>query len=75
VGKAVYVPSACLAAAAYGADGILVETHCQPKKGTGDDPKQAITPDVLAQIIKDTREIHKFAARYQPKDAAKAAAK
>jgi 3-deoxy-7-phosphoheptulonate synthase len=64
VGKAIYVPNACLAAAAYGADGILVETHCQPKKGTGDDPKQAVTPKVLEQIIKDTRMIHTSAARY-----------
>lgn len=67
VGKAVYVPGACLAAAAYGADGILVETHCQPKKGVGDDPKQAVTPEVLARIIRDTRQIHAFARHYAPK--------
>jgi 3-deoxy-7-phosphoheptulonate synthase len=67
VGKSVYVPAACLAAAGYGADGILVETHCNPKKGMGDDPKQAITPDVLAQIVKDTRQIHAFASHYAPK--------
>ena len=67
VGKAIYVPGACLAAAGYGADGILVETHCQPKKGMGDDPKQAVTPDVLAQIVKDTRQIHAVAKHYQPK--------
>ena len=64
VGKAVYVPNACLAAAGYGADGILVETHCQPKKGLGDDPKQAVTPEVLARIIRDTREIHGLARKY-----------
>jgi 3-deoxy-7-phosphoheptulonate synthase len=64
VGKGVYVPHACLAAAGYGADGVLIETHCQPKKGLGDDPKQAVTPDVLAQIIKDAREIHKYAKKY-----------
>lgn len=65
VGKGVYVPHACLAAAAYGADGVIVETHCNPKKGMGDDPKQAVTPDVLARIIKDTREIHRAAKRYE----------
>lgn len=65
VGKGVYVPYACLAAASYGADGILVETHCNPKKGMGDDPKQAVTPDVLAQIVRDTREIHKYAKKYE----------
>lgn len=64
VGKGVYVPNACLAAAGYGADGLLIETHCQPKKGMGDDPKQAVTPDVLARIVKDTREIHALAKKY-----------
>ncbi len=58
VGKAVFVPHASLAAAAYGADGILIETHCQPKKGVGDDPKQAVTPDMLGHIIRECREIH-----------------
>jgi hypothetical protein len=29
-----------------------------------------VTPDVLAQIVKDTRQIHAFAARYLPKAAA-----
>ena len=58
VGKAVYVPHASLAAAAYGADGIVIETHCQPKKGVGDDPKQAVTPDMLSHIIRECREIH-----------------
>ncbi len=58
VGKAVYVPHASMAAAAYGADGLLIETHCQPKKGVGDDPKQAVTPDMLSHIIRECREIH-----------------
>jgi 3-deoxy-7-phosphoheptulonate synthase len=64
VGKAVYVPHAALAAVAYGADGLLIETHCVPKKGMGDDPKQAVTPDVLAQIIRDARQLHATAAKY-----------
>ena len=61
VGKAVYVPHAALAATAYGADGLLLETHCQPKKGIGDDPKQAVTPKMLAHIIRESREIHQRA--------------
>src|SRR6185369_11185724 len=69
VGKSVYVPNACLAAAGYGADGLLIETHCHPKKGMGDDPKQAVTPDVLARIVRDTREIHRLAKGYLPKAA------
>jgi len=64
VGKAVYVPNACLAAAAYGADGILVETHCLPKKGIGDDPKQAITPDVLKKVITDAKLIFSTSRKY-----------
>ena len=58
VGKSVYVPHAALAAVAYGADGLCIETHCQPKKGVGDDPKQAVTPEVLAGIIREGRDLH-----------------
>ena len=58
VGKAVYVPFASMAAAAYGADGLIIETHVDPIHGIGDDPKQAITPDVLAKVISDTRAVH-----------------
>ncbi len=58
VGKSVYVPHAALAAVAYGADGLVIETHCQPKRGVGDDPKQAVTPAVLAGIITEARALH-----------------
>jgi len=64
VGKAQYVPFACLAAASYGADGIIVETHVAPRHGIGDDPKQAVTPDVLAKIIRDARAIHELQRRH-----------
>ena len=57
VGKAAYVPFACLAAAAYGADGIVVEAHVSPRHGIGDDPKQAITPEVLNKVIKDAKTV------------------
>lgn len=57
VGKAKYVPHAAMAAAAYGADGCIIETHCNPIKGIGDDPKQAITPMVLEKLIKDMQAI------------------
>lgn len=65
VGKAVYVPHAALAAVAYGADGLCVETHCHPKQGIGDDPKQAITPAVLRTLIQDACDISKRAKSYQ----------
>jgi len=58
VGKAAYVPFAACAAAAYGADGLIVESHVKPLEGIGDDPKQAITPDVLTKTIRHARAIH-----------------
>ena len=57
VGKAAYVPACALAAIAYGADGLCIEAHVQPSRGIGDDPKQAVTPDVLADTIRRAREI------------------
>jgi 3-deoxy-7-phosphoheptulonate synthase len=57
VGKAVYVPACALAAVAYGADGLCIETHVSPSQGIGDDPKQAITPKVLAETISQARQI------------------
>jgi 3-deoxy-7-phosphoheptulonate synthase len=70
VGKAIYVPHAALAAVAYGADGLVIETHCIPKKGVGDDPKQAITPDVLAALIVEARELHKRVKKLKSAQAA-----
>ena len=57
VGKAVYIPAAALAAIAYGADGLCIECNVHPNKGIGDDPKQAVSPEVLKQIISQAREL------------------
>ena len=57
VGKAAYVPACALAAVAYGADGLCIEAHVQPSKGIGDDPKQAVTPEVLTETIRLAREL------------------
>jgi 3-deoxy-7-phosphoheptulonate synthase len=57
VGKAAYVPAAALAAVAYGADGLCIESHVSPNHGIGDDPKQALTPDVLATTIKQAKAL------------------
>lgn len=57
VGKAKYVPRAALAAASYGADGVIIETHCNPKIGIGDDPKQSITPEMLSKLIPELRRV------------------
>jgi 3-deoxy-7-phosphoheptulonate synthase len=64
VGKASYVPACALAAMAYGADGLCIEAHVQPGKGIGDDPKQAITPEVLSKTIRLAREV--WALRRRP---------
>lgn len=57
VGKAIYVPGAALAAVAYGADGLCIEAHVEPSKGIGDDPKQALTPAVLAETIAQAKQL------------------
>ncbi len=57
VGKAAYVPACALAAVAYGADGLCIEAHVDPTHGIGDDPKQALTPEALARVIKQARTL------------------
>jgi 3-deoxy-7-phosphoheptulonate synthase len=57
VGKASYVPASALAAVAYGADGLCIEAHVEPAKGIGDDPKQALTPDVLKKTIAQAKQL------------------
>lgn len=57
VGKAVYVPACALAAVAYGADGLCIESHVSPSHGIGDDPKQALTPDVLKTTITQAKQL------------------
>lgn len=57
VGKAAYVPASALAAVAYGADGLCLEAHVSPSHGIGDDPKQALTPETLAETIRQARAL------------------
>lgn len=57
VGRSKYVPAASLAAMAYGADGLILETHVSPISGIGDDPKQSITPAVLKKLIQQARAV------------------
>lgn len=57
VGKASYVPACALAAVAYGADGLCIEAHVSPSHGIGDDPKQALVPDVLATTIRQAKAL------------------
>ncbi len=58
VGKAAYVPACALAAVAYGADGLCIEAHVSPSHGLGDDPKQAVTPKALAELITRAKALH-----------------
>ncbi len=69
VGKAAYVPACALAAVAYGADGLCIEAHVSPSHGLGDDPKQAVTPKVLAELITRARALHAL-RRHSPPSAA-----
>jgi len=57
VGKASYVPACALAAVAYGADGLCIESHVNPSHGIGDDPKQALTPEVLHKTIRQAKQL------------------
>lgn len=68
VGKAAYVPGCALAAVAYGADGLCIETHARPTQGIGDDPKQSLTPAALADVIRQARIIYELRRR-EPVDA------
>ena len=51
MGHSEYVKACSLSAIAYGADGLCIESHIEPSKGIGDDPKQAITPDAMKDLI------------------------
>ncbi|TVR48259.1 MAG: 3-deoxy-D-arabino-heptulosonate 7-phosphate synthase [Puniceicoccaceae bacterium] len=64
VGRSIYVEGCCLAAVAYGADGLCVEAHIKPAAGIGDDPKQAVTPEALARLVEKARAI--WALRQSP---------
>lgn len=64
VGRARYVSAASLAAIAYGADGLIIETHVDPLSGIGDDPKQSVKPDVLAAIIRDVKQMWALSSRW-----------
>jgi 3-deoxy-7-phosphoheptulonate synthase len=46
-----------MAAIAYGADGLCIESHVDPAKGIGDDPKQALNPEALARTIAQGKKL------------------
>lgn len=57
VGKSIYVEACSLAAVAYGADGLCIESHLEPKSGLGDDPKQAITPGAFKKLAEKCKAV------------------
>ena len=57
VGRSKYVKAAALSAIAYGADGLIIESHIEPNKGIGDDPKQSVLPQELKKIIENCYQI------------------
>jgi 3-deoxy-7-phosphoheptulonate synthase len=63
VGHSQYVHACSLASIAYGADGLCIESHIDPAKGIGDDPKQAITPDKMKELVLSSRQL--WDNRYQ----------
>ena len=65
VGRAIYVPYCSAAAVAYGADGLCIESHIRPPEGIGDDPKQAITPDVLKKLIVELKSLWQLRNKFQ----------
>lgn len=58
------VPCA-LAAVAAGADGLLVETHCQPHQALSDGP-QALLPSDFLQMVEHAQGIRALLARRHP---------
>ena len=59
-GRASLVPSLALAAAAAGADGILIEVHPRPEMSRSDG-SQALMPEGLASLIKRCRAVAEIA--------------
>ena len=58
-GKASLVRSMSLAAAAAGADGLMIEVHNDPQHALCDGP-QSITPDAFAALAENVRQILPF---------------
>ena len=55
-GAARLVRPMAMAAAACGADGLMIEVHNDPKKALCDGP-QSLTPDEFAAVIADVKKI------------------
>ncbi|MBR1842995.1 MAG: 3-deoxy-7-phosphoheptulonate synthase [Oscillospiraceae bacterium] len=56
-GKYALVPSLSCAAVAAGADGLIIEVHCDPEHALSDGP-QSLKPDVFGRLAKKLYAIH-----------------
>lgn len=56
-GKYALVPSLSCAAVAAGADGLIIEVHCDPEHALSDGP-QSLKPDVFSRLAKKLYAIH-----------------
>lgn len=63
VGRAQYVPACALAAICYGADGVVIESHVDPRCGIGDDPLQSVSPAVLKHLVEDISAVWAISRR------------
>lgn len=55
-GKVEYVAAASKAAVAAGADGLIIEVHCDPSKALSDGA-QSLKPEAFAKLITDLRRV------------------
>jgi 3-deoxy-7-phosphoheptulonate synthase len=58
-GRISLIESMSLAAAAAGADGMIIEVHCKPEEALCD-AEQALTPDAFANMMKRLRPLKSF---------------
>ena len=64
-GKAELVPALAKAAVAAGADGLLVEVHCNPEKALSD-AQQALSPQEFAKLMQELKRIAEAVGREPP---------
>jgi 3-deoxy-7-phosphoheptulonate synthase len=64
-GRASLVHPMCLAAAAAGADGLLIEVHSHPSRAASD-REQQITPEAFAGLVQDVTGILSVVRRSDP---------
>ena len=58
-GVSKYVPSMAVAAAAAGADGLIIEVHNNPAKALCDGP-QSLTPECFAKVSSEVKQIREL---------------